>query len=222
MTTGRAGVVPKVALLDVLTAIVLGLALFLLVGPGSAAFKRTRHWMEEYTRDRAVRRNWSAIVAAATPLYSGSAPADVVEFVDYECPYCRSVAATVDSALARGTRIAVIHLPLAIHSRATLAAVAAICAARTERFPDFHRQLLTTTIWMTDSLPALILSRGSPVAASVLEPCLRSHEADSTLHAQLALSSALRIGSTPTFASRSGIIKNPVSAAALTAASTSR
>lgn len=62
-----------------------------------------------------------------------SAPVTIVEFSDFECPYCARVVPTVKQLLEKypdDVRIVFMHLPLAIHPWAEPAAVAATCAAR--------------------------------------------------------------------------------------------
>ncbi|MFV8749199.1 DsbA family protein [Nannocystaceae bacterium ST9] len=73
------------------------------------------------------------------------APVVVVEFVDYQCPYCRKAHEQVVPALLAkypdDVRVEIRHLPLEIHAAAAGAARAAITAARQDALPAFHAKL---------------------------------------------------------------------------------
>jgi protein-disulfide isomerase len=78
-------------------------------------------------------------------------PADakltIIEFMDFECPYCARWAARVDSLLAeypKQVQVVVHHFPLTNrHEYAIQAAVAAECAHQQGRYPVFQRTILT-------------------------------------------------------------------------------
>ena len=75
-------------------------------------------------------------------IWRGPLDASVVisEFVDFQCPYCRDVAPTVDSILAANPdNVAFVfhHYPLDLHPDAESAAVAAECAHQQDRFAEF-------------------------------------------------------------------------------------
>jgi protein-disulfide isomerase len=73
-----------------------------------------------------------------------TAPIKLVEFADFECPYCRRADSTYRKVAARfGPRLAMvfIHDPLKIHRFAMPAAQAAECAAEQGRFDAYHDQL---------------------------------------------------------------------------------
>jgi len=73
-----------------------------------------------------------------------SAPIDMIEFSDFQCPYCESAFPTVNQVLSTyGDRIHFTyrHYPLAIHPRARPAAEASQCAAEQGKFWQFHDKL---------------------------------------------------------------------------------
>ena len=72
-------------------------------------------------------------------------PADawitIVEFSDFQCPYCATVQATLATVLPEyGTDVRVVfrNYPLAMHSHARAIAIAAECAHAQGRFWQFH------------------------------------------------------------------------------------
>jgi protein-disulfide isomerase len=89
-------------------------------------------------------------VAAGDAPRSGPANARVllVEFADYECPYCIKVHPTVKKLQDEfGERVSVVfkNLPLPMHAHAQKAAEAALCAAAQNKFWDYHNRLFTST-----------------------------------------------------------------------------
>jgi protein-disulfide isomerase len=75
------------------------------------------------------------------------APVRIVEFSDYECPFCRSEEPVVKEVLAKyGDRVSLAYrdFPLTqIHPRAQLAAEASRCAAAEGKFWEYHDRLFT-------------------------------------------------------------------------------
>jgi protein-disulfide isomerase len=74
-----------------------------------------------------------------------SGPSDalvtIVEFSDFECPYCGRVQPTLRTVLSGAgsdVRIVFKHFPLSMHAHARPAAIAADCAHAQGRFWEFH------------------------------------------------------------------------------------
>lgn len=87
-----------------------------------------------------------AVPSGATGFFGpADAPVVVVEFVDYQCPYCRKAhEGVVPALLAKypdDVRVEIRHLPLELHPAAAGAARAAIAAARQDKFAAFHAKL---------------------------------------------------------------------------------
>ncbi len=77
----------------------------------------------------------------------------VVEFLDYQCPYCHRVQAVVDEILGRyAGKVRFVHrdFPLDMHPQAAVASRAAHCAGEQDRFWDYHKSLLTVPGDMSD------------------------------------------------------------------------
>ena len=76
------------------------------------------------------------------------APLTIVEFTDYQCPYCRQFQAQTFAQLKKNyidtgkLRFIVRDLPLEFHSAARPAAEAAHCAAEQGKFWEMHHALL--------------------------------------------------------------------------------
>ena len=72
------------------------------------------------------------------------APVTIVEFCEFQCPYCRRVQPTLGQVLARyGDRVRLVyrHYPLARHANAKKAAEAVECAGEQGKFWPLHDRL---------------------------------------------------------------------------------
>lgn len=72
---------------------------------------------------------------------SKDAPVMLIEFADYECPYCEKVNPLLQKLQAEyGTKLALAYkdIPLSMHRRAQKAAEAARCAGDQGKFWEFH------------------------------------------------------------------------------------
>lgn len=67
---------------------------------------------------------------------------EIVEFSDFQCPFCARATPTLDKLLAKypkDVRLVFRHLPLAFHKNARMAAAAAIASG--DKFWEFHDQI---------------------------------------------------------------------------------
>lgn len=90
--------------------------------------------------------DWMDYAGAGHRIGSLNARVTVIEFFDYQCPFCKKMDARLQSALAKYSGdLAVVyrHWPLKrIHPFAMAAAVASECAAASGRFERMHALLL--------------------------------------------------------------------------------
>jgi protein-disulfide isomerase len=77
--------------------------------------------------------NWRSEIPAGIRWGSPDAPLTIVEFMDFQCPYCAKWAARVDSLFAeypKAVQVVMHHYPLASHAFAVPAAIAVECAVQ--------------------------------------------------------------------------------------------
>jgi protein-disulfide isomerase len=169
---------------------------------------------EEAARAAAER---GAVLAEATQALPARGPADapvtVVEFSDFQCPYCARAAGTVEALLERypdDVRLVYAHFPLGNHAWARPAAIASTCAAEqdTGAFWALHdlyfreQQALTPETVVDRSRAALA---GSPVDVARWEACAtdtgtEAHQAAArSVDAQMALGEEYGVRGTPAF-----------------------
>ncbi|MFZ3263791.1 MAG: thioredoxin domain-containing protein [Terriglobales bacterium] len=94
-------------------------------------------------------------VGDAPRLGPANAPVQIVEFADYECPYCQKV--NEDLARLReqfGSQVSLVYkdFPLPMHPLAAKAAEAAHCAGEQGKFWEFHDSLFQTKRLQTSDL----------------------------------------------------------------------
>lgn len=89
-------------------------------------------------------KDWREALKRGSTMGPPNAPVQVVEFADFECPFCASFNSTLRAARERyQDKIALTfaHFPLETHKFAESAALAAECAADQGHFEAMHNQL---------------------------------------------------------------------------------
>jgi protein-disulfide isomerase len=144
----------------------------------------------------------------AVPIPPGTpsiGPADarvtVVEFTDYQCPFCHHAQAVVDELLRRYSgRIRYVHLdfPLDGHPQALPAARAARCAGEQGKFWEYHRDLMLSP----GALDAADLERRASALrldTSSFDACLSSGRYDKAILASLQEGDEVGVSGTPAY-----------------------
>lgn len=185
---------------DVLTGVLVGCALVV-----AAAVARREIFPAAAQgpdmKPRAV-DNWAELVSAGQWLGRRDAPVRIVEFSDFQCPFCARTHPAVEAVRRRHPeRVAVLyrHFPLdAIHPYARPAAVASECAVEQGRFGAFATLLFARQ----DSLGATPWSRfaagaGVPDTAAFAR-CVRASRTMPAVDRDAKVGAATRIEVTPT------------------------
>jgi len=90
---------------------------------------------------------WKDALRTGIRIGADSAEFSIAAFVDFQCPYCRRMAATLDTILRENAatpgKVAVViqHFPLSGHQFAKPSAIVAECAARVNRFAEMFTLL---------------------------------------------------------------------------------
>jgi protein-disulfide isomerase len=141
------------------------------------------------------------IPADAPAVGPATAPVTMVEFSDYECPYCRRAQSVVDDLLVRyKDKLRFVHrdFPLDGHPRAFPAARAARCAHEQDRFWDYHRGLLSSPGDFSDE-DLRRRAVGLGLNASRFDKCLRSDKHDEAIRASVKDGARIGVTGTPAF-----------------------
>jgi protein-disulfide isomerase len=132
------------------------------------------------------------------------APVTIVEFTDYQCPFCRRFAASVFPALMakyieKGTvRFVSRDLPLDSHAFARKAAQVARCAARQGRGPQMRMALFANASALSDEA-FLTFARDLKLDPGQFQTCVKEGAAQSAIDRDVSDANLVGILGTPTF-----------------------
>jgi protein-disulfide isomerase len=133
----------------------------------------------------------------------------IVEFFDYDCPYCKAVEPRLEQALAadRHAKLILKEFPI-LTPESLVAARAALASMRQHKYRQFHEALMAYRgPWGED----VIFSTATRVGLNLarLRRDMASPSIDSELIANFNLARALRIFQTPGFIVGSHILTGP-------------
>ena len=144
----------------------------------------------------------AAVSLKDTPVrgVAANAPVTVVEYADYECPYCQQVQPALDKLETEykgKVTFAYKDLPLPMHPHAQKAAEAAHCAGAQGKYWEYHDMLLATKkleiSQLKEDAGALKLD------TKAFDKCLDSGEQAEAVKAQNAEAQSLQLQGTPSF-----------------------
>lgn len=173
----------------------------------------------------ALRKKWVVQVNFPPPAFvakldDGVSPArgatkpvvTIVEFSDFECPYCNAVQRTLKQVLESyggEVRLVFKHLPLEGHRNSLPAARAAYCAAEQDRFWQFHDVLfgakeLSPTVFSQ-------IANDLGLGLQKFQECLNSEQSRAAIVKDLETARLFRIESTPSFVVNGKLIQGALS-----------
>ncbi|MFQ5705601.1 MAG: DsbA family protein [Gemmatimonadales bacterium] len=150
---------------------------------------------------------WPLLVDRATHVGTQSQGIALIEFLDYQCPFCQQQYTESKRFLASnpGRGLGYLHLPSLIHPAAEGAARSAICAEGLGRFSELHKRLFETDQWKSDTNWVREASAVGGVDTNKFLACLRSNETTDRIERDCALAQNLGVSGTPAFVYRSGV-----------------
>lgn len=183
---------------------------YLLQRPELAAAMLNRYQQEEdgkqQEKQAAALQNKAAFFDPKVAFVTGPADAKntLIEFYDYDCPYCRASLPALKKfyeARKHDTRFAFIEFPIeALHGPGAMFAGRASLAARRqpERYMDFHFALLAEEGQITEEM---VYANAAKVGLDIakLKADLKDPAIQQALDASIALARKTGIDGTPTF-----------------------
>lgn len=175
-----------------------------------------------------LRRKWPVVVklpAPATPVSFGpeledgspgkgppKAAVTIVEFSDFECPFCARVQDTLRQIMERyggDVRLVFKHLPSEGHRNSLAAARAAYCAGEQDRFWQFHDALFASG----NLSPAVFGETAARLGLrrEKFDACLSGEGSRTAVVRDIELARRYRIDSTPSFLINGKLVKGALS-----------
>ena len=125
--------------------------------------------------------------------------ATLVEFADYNCPYCRRVAPTMIEAEAADPKLRIVYKEIPILGpNSVFAAKAALAARQQGKYIEFHRALMNAKGVVAEGL-VLAMAKKIGLDVEKLKADMEAPEIQAAIDRNLALARALGINGTPTF-----------------------
>ena len=148
-----------------------------------------------------LERERTQIAGTGASMGPENAPITIIEFSDFQCPYCARVVPTlkkIRDTYPESVRVVFRHLPLNFHSQAKLAAQASVCADDQDQFWAFHDKLFEDQKNMgREKLVAYATELELDLPA--FESCLDSPETVARVDADLAAAAEVGATGTPAF-----------------------
>jgi len=147
-----------------------------------------------------VVEDWEKYASAGHRVGSATPEVTIIEFGDYQCPYCRDWQPHIDAILRKypdDVAFVFRHFPLETHNLAYPAARAAECAGEQDRFWPFHRELLGNPDWIGNAMTDFAINAGIQ-DMDAFEDCLEDESPVPAIDADLAAATELGARGTPT------------------------
>ena len=129
-----------------------------------------------------------------------NAPVTIIEFSDYECPYCKRAEPTVREVLkAYKDKVRFVYrdYPLPFHEQARPASVAARCADAQGKFWDYHNKLMASEQLGADKYKSLADEVGLDRAK--FDECLTSDKFTAAIEKDVEEGAKAGVNGTPSF-----------------------
>ncbi len=130
-----------------------------------------------------------------------TAKVTIVEFSDFECPYCAKATPGVEQILAAypdDVKLYFLHFPLSFHQKAMPAAVASECAHKQGKFWEMHDELFAAQHSLTEEhFKEAATKRGLDLVA--FEGCMKDPAIAATIKSDMVQAEAAGVQGTPSF-----------------------
>ncbi|TAJ37373.1 MAG: DsbA family protein [Reyranella sp.] len=166
---------------------------------------------------KAIRQHKAELLADPDSPSSGNANADVVivDFNDYQCPYCKRAHQAVKQVVAADGKVKVIYKDLPILGEPSrIAALAALAAVKQGKHLAFHDALMETSAKL-DRARILEIAASVGLDVALLEKDMDDPKFKQLIDRNMALAGALGVRGTPAFVIGDQFVPGAVDAAAL-------
>jgi protein-disulfide isomerase len=129
-----------------------------------------------------------------------NAPIIMIEFSDYECPFCKRADVTVQEVMKTyGDKVRLVHrdFPLSFHAHALPAAEAARCAEAQGKYWEYHDKLFASQDLSSEKLQALATEVGLDRAK--FDECVAKQQFKASIEKDMADGADAGVTGTPAF-----------------------
>lgn len=168
----------------------------------------------EYGVEITLEPQRASVAAEGPTLGPSEAPVTLVEFADFQCPYCRKMESVLKQVLQRypdSVRLVYRNYPLVdIHPQAMQAAQAAMCADQQGKFWVMHDALLSAGADL--GIPGLRATANHiGLDSEKFEECVRGQQTNSVIQEDMLAATALAISGTPALFVNGRFVRGAVS-----------
>jgi protein-disulfide isomerase len=166
---------------------------------------------------KAIQQNQAELLKDPETPVAGNPNGDVtiVEFSDYQCPYCKKAHAAVKATLAADSKVKLVYKDLPILGEPSkIAAVAALASMKQGKHDAFHDALMSNTAKLdTDLILQIAASVGIDI--DKLKQDMADPKIKDIIDRNMALAQELGVRGTPAFVIGKQFVPGAVDAAAL-------
>ena len=181
-----------------------------------AEFEKRQTAAEADKARDAVKRNANAIFNSSRQVVAGNRQGDVslVEFFDYNCPYCKQAQADLDTLMKSDDKLRVVFKEFPVLGPGSVEAAQVAVAVRMqdpsgEKYLAFRHALLGNR-GQADKARALAVAREVGIDVDRLETDLASDEIKATLDENFKLAEQLGLNGTPSYVIGSDVVVGAV------------
>jgi protein-disulfide isomerase len=145
-------------------------------------------------------RDWERLAETGQVLGAADARVTIVEFSDFQCPFCAGLSKTLRSMQQRNPaafRIVYRHYPLVQHTHAANAAIAAECAGQQRRFGEYHDVLFANQDSIGTRRWASFATDAGVVDTTAFKSCMSSPAVKQRIESDARTAAQLQLPGTP-------------------------
>ncbi len=179
--------------------------------------ERKQDTQRDAVAQKAIRQHKAELLADPDAPFSGNANGDVVivDFNDYQCPYCKRAHQAVKQVVGADSKVKVVYKDLPILGEPSrIAALAALAAAKQGKHAALHDALMETSSKL-DRARILEIAASVGLDVALLEKDMEDPKFKQLIDRNMALAGALGVRGTPAFVIGDQFVPGAVDAAAL-------
>lgn len=179
--------------------------------------ERKQDTQRDAVAQKAIRQHKAELLSDPDSPFSGNANGDVivVDFNDYQCPYCKRAHQAVKQVVAADGKVKVVYKDLPILGEPSrIAAFAALAAAKQGKHSALHDALMEFS-GKLDRARILEIAASVGLDVALLEKDMEDPKFKQLIDRNMALAGALGVRGTPAFVIGDQFVPGAVDAAAL-------